>query len=217
MDKLSWRGFQSQKKPSLTGHSASHTHRPNTCQEIKKHTRATSRHPSAEGVIWICCWPRTASRCVTSVFPLFLSADQKGSMPTRNLSSRKPPCWKYQVSKINSVTQARRQQGWACEGRENLPLVHSAGREDPTPVKNTPGLFEVQKKGVFNTSSMSLEQIKWKNLKFHRGAAFDANLNHIRTRGTCVKSAKRPRCTVPAALLIAVDGGCAPAVKNRVR
>ena len=82
---LTWLS-ESKKKTSLTGHS--HTHRPNTWQKIKKHTRATSRHPSAQCVIWICCWPRTASRCVTSVFPLFLCADHKGSMLTQNPSSR---------------------------------------------------------------------------------------------------------------------------------
>ena len=199
--------FRVRKKPSLTGHS--HTHRPNTCQEIKKHTRATSRHPSAQGVIWICCWPRTASRCVTSVFPLFLSADQKGSALTRNPSSRGNLAGN---TKFRRSILSRRHVANTRNTREP-PTCSQCGARGSNTVKNTPRSTAVQKKRVFNTSSMSLAQIKWK----HRRPTFDTSLNHVRTSSTCVKSATRARCTVPAALLIAVDGGCAPAVKHRVR
>ena len=74
------------------------------------------------------------------------------------------------------------------ETHENLPLVHSAGERIQHGEEHSKIDCGAEKR-VFNTSSMSLAQIKWKHLQFHRCPAFDTSLNHVRTRSTCVKSA----------------------------
>ena len=68
------------------------------------------------------------------------------------------------------------------------PTCSQCGARVSNTGKNTPRSSDVQKKMVFNASSMSLAQIKWKHLHFHRCAAFDMSLSHVRTRSTCVKS-----------------------------
>ena len=127
----------------------------------------------------------------------------------------RPPCWKHQVWKINSVTQARRPQGWACEGRENLPLVHSAGREDPTPGRTLQDRSRCRKKVSSTRLPCPLRRSNGNIYSFIEVS--DSTRISIIYEPEVPARVQRPRCAVPGALLVAMDGGCAPAVKYRVR
>ena len=188
MDKLSWRGFQSQKKPSLTGHSASHTH---TVQTRAKRSRNTHVPPHATRLHKVSSGSAAGREPHLGVSPAsfpFSSAQTKKvacSHETLHLEATLLEIPNFEDQFCHASTSPTR-LGMRRTGEP--PTCSQCGARVSNTGKNTPRSSDVQKKMVFNASSMSLAQIKWKHLHFHRCAAFDMSLSHVRTRSTCVKS-----------------------------
>ena len=92
------------------------THRPNTCQA--KTSRNTHVPPHTTRL-----HETESPHLDVSQASFYFSSAQtkKSEMLTRNLPLE-ATLLKSQVSKSNSVKEARRQHGWACEARGNLPL-----------------------------------------------------------------------------------------------
>ena len=195
-----------EKKPSLTGHSASHTHRPNTCQEIKKHTRATSRHPSAEGVIWICCWTRTASRCATSVFLLFSAKTKKAacSHETIHLEATLLEIPSFEDQFCHASTSPTR-LGMRRTGEP--PTCSQCGARGSNTGKNTPRSSEVQKKGSSTRLPCPLRRSSG-NIYNFIDVPHSARVSIMFEPEAPASRVQRPRCTVPDALLVAMRTSC---------
>ena len=204
---------------SLTGHSVSNIVQARAQRSRNTHVplHAARLHRASSGSA---AGREPHLECVTSVFPLFFSADQKGNMLTRNLRLE-ANLLQSQVSKSNSVTQARRQHGWACEARETLPLesfefVDSAGQEDPTPGRTLQERLRCRKKGSSTRLPPPLRRSRG-NFSTFIGVPRLTRVSDTFEPKAPASRVQCPRCAVAAALLVAVDGGCAPAEIHRVR
>ena len=151
------------------------------------------------------------SVCHQRLSPFLQRRPQRQHAHTKPFIS-KPPCWK---AKFRSSILSRKHVTNMRNTREH-PTCSQCGARGSKTGKNTPRSSEVQKKTVFNTSSCL----------FGRSSGNIYNFIDVppSTRVSVMfepeapgSKVQRPRCAIPAALLVAMDGGCAPTVKHTVR
>ena len=176
------------KKPSLTGHSASHTPSKHVPRDKETHTCHLTPPACTRCHLDLLLAENRITVCHQRLSPFPQRRPKRQHAHTKPFISR-PPCWKKPSFEDQFCHASTSPTRLGMRRTEEPPTCSQCGARGSNTVKNTPRSSEVQKKKVFNTSSMSLAQIKWKHLQFHRCHAFDTSLNHVRIRSTCVKSA----------------------------